>query len=349
MILRDDHRGLSPRAPQPPAATMRAVLRRRYGGPEQVTVEAIATPEPGPDQVLLRVGAAGLDRATLHLLEGRPYVARLAFGLRRPRQPVLGQQVAGEIVAVGAGGGEFTVGERVFGVATGSMAEYAIASPAALTPTPAAVSDVEAATLGVSGMTALDAVERIGQVRAGQRVLVIGASGAVGGFAVQLAAHRGAKVTGVCSESKRDFVESLGAEATIDYRSTDVAQWGDRFDVIIDLAGNRRLSALRSVLSERGSLVIVGGEDGGAVLGGLQRNLAASVANRFTSQNLGWLFSRTTREGCARLGELVAQGALRPVVDRRVGLDGVADALDAMRRGTLRGHAVACPHPDDEA
>lgn len=327
-------------APVPTA--MKAVTRRVYGGPEAVQVESVAVPDPADGEVLIRVAAAGLDRATLHLLTGLPYLARLAFGVRRPRQPMLGIQIAGEVVAVGPNV-DFHVGDRVFGTATGSFAEFAIAQPGTIAPTPNSVTDADAATLGVSGNTALEAVVRHGRVAAGERVLVLGGSGAVGSFAVQLAAHRGAEVTAACSAGKRDLVETLGAKRTVDYRTTPLADMGGPFDLIVDIGGNRSISSLRSALTPIGRLVIVGGEDGGGLLGGVQRNLAASIANVFSRRELGWFFGRTTSEGCAELAALVSDRAIRPAIDRQVGLDGAAAALAAMQRGELRGQAVICP------
>ena len=341
-----------PLSPSPTTAlpsTMFAACRRRYGGPEQVAVDAVPRPEPGPGEVLVRVTAAGLDRASLHLLTGTPHIARLALGPRRPRQHVLGQQVAGEVVALGPGinPGGCGIGARAFGVATGSFAAYAVAKPAELAPTPTGVGDAAAATLGVSGMTALEAVDSV-DVHAGQRVLVLGASGAVGGYAVQLAALRGAHVTAVCSGAKLDFVRELGAHAAADYRTTALADLRGPFDAVIDLAGNRPLNQLRRVLTPRGALVIVGGESAGALLGGLHRNLAADVANRFSRQRLGWLYSRTSTAGCAELARLLATGELRTPIDRTIGLAGVGAALAAMQAGELRGHVVVRPEPDPD-
>lgn len=330
----------SPRGSATLPVTMRAATRRRYGGPEAVAVEHVARPTPGADEVLVRVATAGVDRATLHLLTGLPYLVRPAFGIRRPRQPVLGQQFAGEIVAVGEAVTAYAVGDRVHGTARGSFAEYAVASASTLALTPDAVSDVDAATIGVSGVTALQAVVDHGRVRAGQRVLVLGASGAVGSFAVQLAADRGAEVTAACSAAKRDFVDGLGAHRAVDYRTVDLAGMGGPFDVILDIAGNRPVSALRSALTPDGRLVIVGGEEGGPLIGGIHRNLLTSLANGFTRRRLGWFFSRTTSEGCARLAALVAEGAVHPAVDRTVALDAAAETLAAMQRGELRGQAV---------
>ena len=323
-------------------ATMRAASRFAYGSAAQIEVTVVDRPEPGPDEVLVRVAAAGLDRATLHLLEGKPYVARVALGVRRPRRSILGQQVAGVVAAVGAGVSSFAVGDRVFGTAAGSFAEYAVAKASTLARTPAGISDAAAATFGVSGLTAHEAVHR-GPVHSGQQVLVLGASGAVGTYAVQLATVSGAHVTGVCSAAKLDFVRGLGAERVLDYRATSLQDMGGPFDVIIDIAGNRRLRDLRCGLTPDGALVIVGGEAGGPFLGGIHRNLIAGVTNPFTKQRLEWFVSTPTSDQCAEFADLVAAHSIQTPVDRLVGLEGLRDGVEAMQRGDLRGHVIVQP------
>ncbi|WP_076263908.1 NAD(P)-dependent alcohol dehydrogenase [Intrasporangium flavum] len=330
-------------ATQPAPTRVRAVTRRSYGGVDQVRVEHVDRRDPGPGEVLVAVRAAGLDRGALHLLTGTPYAARAAFGLRRPRQPVLGLELAGEVVALGPGVTGPAIGDRVFGTAPGAFAEYAVARADQLAPTPAGVDDVQAATLSISGGTALEAVQRYARVEAGQRVLVLGASGGVGSFAVQVAAHLGAEVTAVCSAAKADLVRDLGARHVADYRTTPVADLDGPFDAIIDIAGNRPVRELRRALTPTGALVIVGGEGGGRWLGGLHRNLAVSALDPFSRQHLSWFVTRQSGELSARLGALVETGAIRPVLDRVVGLDGVADALEAMERGTLRGKVAVRP------
>lgn len=330
--------------PQPTApTTMRAAIRQGYGSTAQIRVDAVERPDPGPEEVLVKVAAAGLDRATVHLLEGKPYLARLALGIRRPRRAILGQQVAGEVVAIGEKVTELAVGDRVFGTSAGAFAEYAVAKAGTLAPTPDGVTDPEAATFGVSGLTAYQALVELARVEPGQRVLILGASGAVGTYAVQLATHLGAHVTGLCSAPKLDLVRSLGAAEAFDYRTTTLADLSAPFDVIIDIGGNRRLRTLRSALTPQGALVIVGGEGGGPLLGGIQRNLLASLANRFTHQRLGWLFSTPTTQRCAELAELVRSAAIHPPFDRSVGLNGLSEAIDAMQRGSLLGHVCVRP------
>jgi NADPH:quinone reductase-like Zn-dependent oxidoreductase len=255
-------------------------------------------------------------------------------------------ELAGEVVALGQGVTGLALGDRVFGTAPGSFAELAVARADQLAPTPAGLDDIRAATLSISGGTALEAVQRYGRVETGQRVLVLGASGGVGTFAVQVAAHLGAEVTAMCSAAKADLVRDLGAQHVADYRTTSVADLVDLegpFDAVIDIAGNRPVRELRRALTPTGALVIVGGVGGGRWLGGLHRNVAASILDPFSRQRLSWFVTRQAGELSARLGTLAAEGAIRPAVDRVVGLDGVAQALGDMARGTLRGKVVVRP------
>ena len=320
--------------------TIPAVVRHEYGGPSVARVEQIARPEPGAGEVLLAVEAAGLDRAVLHLTTGLPSLMRLVFGMRRPRDPGLGGEVAGRVVALGAGVTGLTIGDRVAGTAKGSFAAYALAHPKHLAPIPDGVSSIDAAAVGVSGVTAWEAVVEQGKVAAGQGVLVLGASGGVGSFAVQLAHQAGATVTAVCRGAKAAYVRELGADAVVDYESTGLAGFGGPFDVIIDIAGNHSLKALRGILAPEGRLVIVGGEGGGRCFGGLERNLAATALNPFTKQSLGWFTSSTTSARVASVLALLASGQVRAPIDHTIGLDGVAGALRSMEQGTLRGKVV---------
>ncbi len=324
--------------------TMHAALRHEYGDPSVVSTGIVPRPTPGRGQVLVKVAAAGLDRATLHLMTGTPYLARLVFGMRRPHQPVLGMQVAGVVVGLGEGVSQFAIGDRVFGMATsGSFAEYAVAKASVLAQTPDSITDEEASTFGVSAATAYEAVVTKGHVSAGQKVLIIGASGAVGAYAVQLASHLGAEVTAVASAPKLDFVRSLGATHAVDYRTTAITDLDDRFDVVIDVAGNRKLSELRSVLTPQGTLLLVGGEEGGPVLGGLQRNMVAALANMFTKQTLASVVSSPTTSSLTELADAMAKASIHPQFDRTVGLDGVLGAIESMVRGELQGHVVVTP------
>src|SRR5918998_328658 len=243
-------------SPAPP--TMRAVVQDTYGEADVLRPGSIARPAPRPSEVLVRVQAAGVDRGVWHLMAGKPYAVRLAMGLRAPRNPVRGRELAGVIKTVGADVTAFRPGDEVFGIGEGTFAEYAPAKASKLAPRPSGLGAEQAAVVPISATTALQAVRDHGRVQAGQSVLVIGASGGVGSFAVQIAKAAGAHVTGVSSTEKLDLVRSLGADDVVDYRTTDLATLGRRFDVVLDIGGNRPLRTLRRLLAPTRTLVIVG-------------------------------------------------------------------------------------------
>lgn len=295
--------------------TMTAILQHRYGGPDVLEAAMVPIPTPGPTQALVRVRAAGVDAGTVHLMTGRPLLMRImGFGFRAPRTAVRGLAYAGEVAAVGSEVSHFAPGDTIFGSAPGAFAEYLLAEESEAVRMPGSMSFEKAAALPISGVTALQAVRAAG-VQRGQRVLVLGAAGGVGSFVVQLAAALGAEVTGVCSGGKASLVQTLGATTVLDYTTTDVTASDQRWDVIIDTAGNRRLSRLRRILTPTGRLVLVGGEAGGALLGGIGRVLLAGILNLFTKQTLLGLFSRDTAADSAELAELVNDGRLDPAID----------------------------------
>ncbi|MGB0100918.1 MAG: NAD(P)-dependent alcohol dehydrogenase [Nocardioides sp.] len=316
---------------------MRAVTQDRYGGTETLQVREIAAPTPRPDEVLVRVRAVGVDRGTWHLMTGLPYAARLAFGLRRPKFPVLGRDLAGVVEAVGRDVTGFAVGEEVMGTANGSYAELAVVPEARLARKPASLSFEEAAVLPVSGVTALQAVRDAGRVSAGDHVLVIGASGGVGSNAVQIAADLGAEVVGVASGAKADLVRSLGATHVLDYDRDAIDAAGRRYDVIIDLAGLRPIAQLRRALAPRGTLVIAGGEGGDRWLGGTHRQLAALALSPFVAQRLTALLSKELGSDYAELARLVDRGSVRPSLERTYDLDEAAKAIEHLAAGHVRG------------
>ena len=322
--------------------TMDAVVQRGYGGTEVFHLERVTVPEPGAGQVLIRVGAAGLDRGVWHIMAGLPYLVRPMFGMRTPRQPIPGIDVAGTVVALGAGASGFAVGDRVFGTAHGSFAEYAVADTGTLARVPAGIGLDQAAAIPVSGLTALEAVHDHGRVQAGQRVLVIGASGGVGGYAVQIATAAGAEVVGVASAAKADFVRSLGAIGTIDYATTDVTRLPESYDVIIDVNGRLPVGRLARILTPTGALVIVGGEDGGRLTGGLQRQFGARIRSAFTRRRLTFFISSEARAGLPQLVDLIESGVVRPTVeaDAVLPLSAVRGAIDDLLAGRIRGKAV---------
>jgi NADPH:quinone reductase-like Zn-dependent oxidoreductase len=310
--------------------TMRAVVQDTYGPPEALRVERIAVPAPGPDEELVRVRAAGIDAGTWHLTTGEPLLMRvIGMGVRGPRSRVRGLAFAGEVVATG---------ERVFGAAPGTLAEYAAIPRRALVPMPDGLDFEEAAALPVSAVTALQAVRAAG-VRPGDGVLVLGAAGGVGHYAVQLAVAAGAHVTGVCSGPKTAFVRGLGAAETIDYTATDVLALPRLWDAIIDTAGDRPLGALRRILAPEGALVLVGGT-GGRLLGGTDRIAAAGLRNLATRQRLLGLLSRDTADDLAEVAALVTTGALRPTLDAVVPLEEAGAAVARVGAGRARGKVV---------
>lgn len=319
---------------------MKAVVRDTYGPVDVLRLAEIAKPVAGHGEVLVRIHAAGVDQGVWHLMVGMPYVMRLAgFGIRAPKNPLLGYDLAGRVEAVGAQVDLFQPGDEVFGTCRGSFAEYAVARVDRLAAKPVNVSFDEAAATPISGYAALQAVRGHGKVQVGQRVLIIGAGGGVGTFAVQIAKAAGAEVTGVCGTSKVELVRSIGADHVIDYTNQDVGEDGDRYDVILDIAGNRPLSQLRRALTPRGTLVIVGAEDAGDWIG-IRRQLRAAAVSPFVRQKLGFYISKERSEDLAELRTLLEAGAIRAVVDRRFPLDAVPEAIRYLRDGRARGKIV---------
>lgn len=315
---------------------MQAVVRDSYGSADVLRVAEIARPTPGAGEVLVQVEAAGLDRGVWHLMTGKPYLLRLVFGLRRPKNPVLGADLAGRVVGVGAGVTAFAEGDEVFGVGTGSFADYAVARADKLALKPHDLSYPEAAVVGISGLTALQALE-LGGIEAGQKVLITGASGGVGSFAVQLAKALGAEVTGAASTAKLALVQSLGADHVIDYTQENFADGAHRYDLIIDLAGNPTLSRLRRALTKTGTAVIAGGEGGGAVAGGVDRLLRARLLSPFIGPRLTSLLSQEKAADLERLKKFIEAGQLKSSIDSVVKLAEVPQAVRDLEAGLIGG------------
>ncbi len=322
------------------SSTMTAIVQDRFGSdPAQVLrLGRVPRPELTPDRVIVKVRAAAVDRGTVHLLSGHPYLVRLAgYGLRRPKNPVPGLDVAGTIEAVGADVTGLAPGDEVYGTCEGSFAEFARTKPDRLAPKPANLSFEEAAAIPVSGLTALQGLRDKAHVEEGERVLITGASGGVGSYAVQIAKARGAEVTGVCSATKADLVRSLGADRVVDYTAQDVTSGDERFDVILDIGGNTPVSRLRKVLTPEGRLVIVGGENGGRWTGGVQRQVGAALLSPFVSQTLTMFVSSENSADLAALTELVEAGDVAPTVERVYPLADAATALRHVAAGRTRG------------
>jgi NADPH:quinone reductase-like Zn-dependent oxidoreductase len=326
-----------------PPPTMRAIVQRAYGTAETLSLGEVARPVIGSGEVLVEVRAAGLDRGTWHLMTGKPYAARLAFGLRAPKNPVPGFDVAGVVVAVGPGVTRFALGDEVFGIGKGSFAEFTAAREDKLAHMPARLTFEQAAAMSVSGLTALRGLTEIGRVEAGQRVLVIGASGGVGTYAVQIAKALGAHVTGVCSAAKAGLVRSIGADEVIDYAREDFSASRATYDLILDIAGNASVSRLRRALAPKGTLVITGGEEGGPLTGGIDRQLRALALSPFVGQRLTTFINKEHFSGLERLAALADAGRIVPVIERTYALGDTPAAMRHLAGGKARGKLVIVP------
>ncbi|WP_017198864.1 NAD(P)-dependent alcohol dehydrogenase [Arthrobacter sp. M2012083] len=326
--------------------TMRAIVHEAYGSADVLREAQIPRPAIKENEVLVKVRAAGLDRGTWHVTTGLPYALRLVYGLRAPRNPVPGLDLAGTVEAVGAKVTRFAVGDQVFGSGKGSFAEYAAAREIQLAHKPAGISFEQAAAVPVSACTALIALRAggidpgKGPVGAKLRVLVTGASGGVGSYAVQFAKAAGAEVTGVASAAKADLVRDLGADHVIDYNSRDFADGGERYDVIIDIAGNPSVSRLRRALTPSGTAVITGGEEGGSWTGGLDRQFRAVALSPFISQRLTMIVGTQTAADLDYLAGVLETGTMRPAIDRTYPLAQVPAAMRYFDAGRARGKVV---------
>lgn len=321
---------------------MKAIVQDRFGPPESLRLLDVDEPRIGPDDVLVRVRAAAANPYDWHMLRGDPYVARLApvVGHTRPRTRIAGIDAAGEVAAVGANVRGLAVGDAVFGLCKGAFAEYVAAPAELVVPKPVGLSFEEAAALPMAASTALRGIRDAGEVRAGQRVLVNGAGGGVGSFAVQLAASLGAEVTGVCSTRNVELVRSLGAEHVVDYTVADFTDGSARYDVVLDNVGNRPLRRVLAALAPRGTLVLNGGGAPGAVFGAVSTLLRAKLLNLVVSQRLVQLPTVESRENLLTVAGHAEAGTLRPVVDRTYPLAGTADAVSYVEQGHARGKVV---------
>jgi NADPH:quinone reductase-like Zn-dependent oxidoreductase len=320
---------------------MKAIVRDAYGSSDVLELRDFDIPEIADDEVLVRVHAAGVGRDVWHVMTGLPYPIRLAgYGLRAPKNPVIGSDVAGVVEAVGKNVSSFRAGDEVFGIGKGSYAEYVCAREDKLAPKPANLTFEQASVVAIMGSAALQALRDHGKVRQGHKVLIIGASGGVGTYAVQIARAFGAQVTGVCSTQKVEMVRSIGADHVIDYTQEDFAEGDQRYDLILDIGGNSTLARLRRALAPRGTLVIVGGEGGGRWFGGIDRQLRAMILSRFVGQKLGTFVSTQNQEDLLVLKELIESGKVTPVIDRTYPLAEVPEAMRYLEEGHARGKVV---------
>ncbi|RSM76178.1 NAD(P)-dependent alcohol dehydrogenase [Amycolatopsis sp. WAC 01375] len=317
---------------------MKAIVQNEYGTTDVLTLTDLPEPEAGPDGVVVRIRAAAVDPGVWHLMEGTPYLVRLmGFGVRRPKARVRGLDFAGVVHAVGGNVTRFRPGDEVFGTCEGSFAEYALTTVDRIAKKPERLSFEEAAAVPISAFTALQALRNRGQVAPRQKVLVIGAGGGVGTFAVQIAKAFGAEVDGVCGTGKVELVRSLGATRVFDYTRED---FGGGYDLILDTAGNRSLTSLRESLTPQGTLVIVGGEGKGKWIGPVGRNLRALLLGPFVKQKLRGLFSTENQDDLQTLRALIEAEKLTPVIDRAFSLVEVPEAISHVREGHARGKVV---------
>ena len=318
---------------------MKAIVQDEYGSADVLRSEDVAKPVAGRGEVLIRVMAASAFIGDWHVMTGTPYAIRLVSGLAKPKQRIRGQDVAGVIEAVGDEATAFHPGDEVFGVGNGTFAEYATARTDRVAPKPANLGFEEAATVPTTGCTALQGIRDVGKVQSGQSVLVIGAAGGVGSFAVQIAKAFGAHVTGVSSTSKVELVRSIGADEIIDYTREDVVDGTRRYDVIFDTAGNRDVSYLRQAMTPRGTLVLAGGEGAGRWLG-MGRVVRAKAMSLFVGQKMTNFLSRPKAADLTALKELIEADKIKPVIGSRFPLGEVPTAMAEIGAGHGRGKVV---------
>ena len=317
---------------------MRAIVQDAYGSSDVLRLAEIDHPEIAGNEVLVKVAAAGMDRGTWHSMAGKPYLMRvIGFGFRRPKNRVPGLDVAGTVVTVGSEVTRFEPGDEVFGISRGSFAEFAAVREDKLAHKPASLGFEQAAVVPISAGTALQGLRDSGNIEPGQKVLIVGASGGVGTYAVQLAKAFGAEVSGVSSTAKLDLVRSIGADHVIDYTSEDYLDGSHSYDLILDIGGNNSLSRLRRALTPKGTLVIVGGEEGGNLLGGFDRQLRALALSLLVGQKLTMLASKERHTDLEALTPLLENGQVTPIIDRTYPLAEVPAAMGHLEAGQARG------------
>ena len=318
---------------------MKAIVQHRYGDADVLSLEEAARPEVGDRDILVHVAAAGVDRGALHFMTGHPYLMRLGTGLRSPKQVVPGVSFAGRVEAVGNDVSRFRPGDEVYGAAKGTYAEYVAAPAAKVAPKPASLSFEQAAVLPYASFAAVQAVRDHGRVRSGDHVLVVGASGAVGSIAVQVAKALGAEVTGVCGPRGLELTRSLGADHVVDYTHEDFADGSRHYDVIVDVFGRTPVRRLRRALTPRGCLVIAGGE-GDRWIGGTQRQLGAALLSPFVRQRLVTFLAKEDAKTLEVINDLVADGKVSPLLDRSYPLDEASEAIRRLQDGSGSGRIV---------
>lgn len=319
---------------------MKAIVYRRYGSADVLKFEDIDKPIPGRDEVLIRVRAASVNPLDWHFMRGTPYFLRMMAGLRKPTFTRLGVDVAGEVEAVGSDVDQFKPGDQVFGAGRGAFAEYACARESGLVLKPENVAFEQAAAAPIASFTALVALRDRGKIRTGQKVLINGAAGGVGTFAVQIAKSFGADVTGVCSTTNVEMVRRIGADHVVDYTRGNFTRSAERYDLILDCIGNHSPSAYRRVLTPDGKILAVGAPSGRWMIGELAGSLTAIAVSRFVRQKLIVVVAKLRKEDLGFIGELMKAGTVTPVIDRRYRLTEVPEAIRYVERGHARGKVV---------
>jgi NADPH:quinone reductase-like Zn-dependent oxidoreductase len=320
---------------------LKAITYEKFGSPDVLELRDFAKPDIGPGEVLVRVRAASPNPYDWHFMRGQPYIARPALGLRRPKYVVLGSDVAGEVEAVGDAVTRFRVHDEVFGfVAAGGFADFVSAPEERLVLKPANLSFEQAATVPLAGVTALQGLREAGEIRPGQKVLIVGASGGVGTFAVQIAKFFGANVTGVCSTRNLDIVRSIGADHVIDYTQEDFTQSGQKYDLIFQVAGTASPSTCRRALTPHGTLVLSSGDSPGRIIGAVSRIIKALLVSPFVGQTLRPLATKPSTDDLEFLRNLIEAGKLKPIIDRTYPLSQTAEAIRYLETGRARGKVV---------
>jgi NADPH:quinone reductase-like Zn-dependent oxidoreductase len=321
-------------------SSMKAIVYTRYGSPDVLRCEEIEKPAPADDEVLIGIRAASVNPLDWHFMRGTPYFLRLGTGLRRPKIARLGVDVAGQVEAVGRNVTRFKPGDEVFGACRGAFAEYVCTSEQALAVKPDCATFEQAASVPVAAFSALQALRDKGHLQAGHKVLINGAAGGVGTFAVQIAKSFGAHVTGVCSTKNVGLVRSIGADLVVDYTQADFTKGGQSYDVILDCIGNHSLSAFRRVLDPNGTYILVGGSNSPWMLGLLARLARMLVLSLFMRQNMAMFMAKSNQEDLAILHDLIQAGKVTPVIDKRYSLNEVPEAIRYLEQGHARGKVV---------
>ena len=331
---------------------MKAVVYTDYGSPDVLEIRDVKKPVPNDDQVLIKVRAASINPLDWHFIEGTPYIMRIGVGLRKPKDPRLGVDMSGQVEAVGKNVTQFKPGDEVFGGRNGAFAEYVCArADRAIVLKPANLTFEQAACVPIAAITALQGLRDKGKIQPGQKVLINGASGGVGTFAVQIAKTFGADVTGVCSTRNLDLVRSLGADHVIDYTKEDFTKGEQRYDLILDNVGNQPLSGFRRALQPKGICVMIGGggpNDGG-LIGPMARPVKALLMSPFVSQKMGMFMAELNKQDLTILGDLMQSGKVTPVIDRTYPLSQIAEAIRYLEQGHARGKVVISMQHDDKS